>query len=410
MKKLLILAYAYFPVENANTRIIKNLCERLAGRYDVTVVTVKTPLPDPAEDGAVRVIRVPGYSFHREQNTGKLTPGILFRMAAARIEEKLRRDETILMLHRLYEHEIRKAVKIPDYDALISFSAPFLTHCCASRLVKESRIPWIAVCFDPFFSGRIFDPGRLESRKKQEEAVMAPATKVLITHPTDRDYLEYGVDFQEKILGMELPGIVRRAADGESPEHEKCRCSFFGSIYRQIRNPKAAVDLFTAAADETEMLFVGPLDDADATVEEFFPAGCPCKYIGEKRGEALAREYAEADVLVNIGNSIGNQMPSKIFEYISTGKPIINIYKSPECPTLQYLGKYPAALNLYEADITADPEGSAAKVRAFCREQKGKRVPADEILRLYGENTYDWFAETLCRETDLAMSGGKTEE
>ena len=50
-------------------------------------------------------------------------------------------------------------------------------------------------------------------------------------------------------------------------------------------------------------------------------------FLGKKRKEDIIRIYQEADILVNIGNSIDNQMPSKIFEYISTGKPILNFYK-----------------------------------------------------------------------------------
>ena len=33
MKKLLVLAYEYCPIENANTRIIRHTCELLAERF-----------------------------------------------------------------------------------------------------------------------------------------------------------------------------------------------------------------------------------------------------------------------------------------------------------------------------------------------------------------------------------------
>ena len=403
-KRLLVLAYAYPPTENANTRIIRNVCGLLAERYEVDLVTVKTPGPEPEDDSAVRVIRVPGYAFHREQRTGRLTPGILSRMAAAKIEGKLRHDETVLLQQRMYAYGIRKAVNPAEYDALVSFAAPFLTHVCASELAKDSGLPWIAVSFDPFFSNRIYDPARTEARKRLEEAVMAPAAKVLMTYPTDRDYRRQGVAFRDRIVGMELPGILRRETDAPAPVHEGCVCSFFGSLYRNIRDPQAAIALFSAVGDGVEMRFVGPVDDAEAS--EFFPEGCRCRYLGERRGAELAAQYAEADVLVNIGNSVDNQMPSKLFEYIGTGKPIINLYKSPECPTLKYTARYPLALNIAEADITANPEDCAERVRTFCREQKGKRVPADEILHLYAEHTYEYFAGVLERAIDKTAAGG----
>ena len=403
MKKILALAYEYFPTENANTRIIRNVCALLAERCGVDLVTVQRPGTEagPSGDGKVRVIRVPGYTFHKAQRTGKVTPAVFARMAAAKVQGKLRHDETVLIQQRMFEHEIRKAVKAADYDAMVSFSAPFLTHCCASRIAAESGVPWIAVCFDPFFSNRIYDPGRMDARKKLEEEVMAPAAKVILTFPTDRDYLRRGVAFREKIIGIGLPGIVRRAEDAPGEEHEGCVCSFFGSMYKDIRDPGAAIALMERVSDEIETRFIGHVDDAEAG--DFFPEGCRCKYLGEKSGAELAEQYAEADVLMNIGNSVGNQMPSKIFEYISTGKPILNIVKSPECPTLRALEKYPARLNLTEEEIQADPDGCAEKVKEFCRAQKGKRVPADEVMHLYADHTYAYFAGVLER----ALEKGK---
>ncbi len=405
-KKLLILSYEYFPMENANTRIVKNLCERLAEWADADLVTLRLAgTPETEDNNGVHILRVPEYSFHREKCTGPVTAGIFARMCAEKILAKLTKDET-RMVERLYEHGIRKAVCLSGYDAMISFSAPFPAHGCASRMAKETGIPWIAVCFDPFFSNRIFGPEGREERKKREEAVFRQAAKVLITYPTDRDYLQAGVAFSEKIAGMEMPGIILREPEAQNPGTESgtvCRCCFFGMLYKEIRDPRPAIRLFSEVGSSVEMRFAGVISGTEK--EEYFPEGCACRHIGQLSGEALAKEYAAADVLVNIGNAVNNQMPSKIFEYIGTGKPIINLYKSPECPSLRYLEKYPAALNIYEGDIEAHPGECAERVRVFCREYKGKRVPAETIGKLYGENTYDHFAGMLRRVIDGAISG-----
>ena len=406
-KRILVLAFEYFPMSNANTRIIRNVCSLLAGEYSIDLVASRKGNTEPAEENTdgFRVLRVPEYSYHPEKCTGTLTPGVLARMTSAKLRGKLQHDESIPMLHRMYEYGIRKAVRFSDYDAMVSFSAPFLTHCCASRLAKDSGLPWIAVYFDPYFSGSIFDPALRDARKRQEEDVMAPAKKILMTYPTDRDYIRNGVRFKDRIIGAELPGIAPQETAETPAAGGKCVCTFFGSLYRGIRDPRAAVALLSAVGDEIEPRFVGSISEADVKPEDFFPAGGPCRYLGPKSGEDLAREYAEADILVNIGNSVGNQMPSKIFEYIGTGKPILNLYKIPDCPTLKYLEKYPAALNLSDAQIEADPEGCAEQVRAFCRKFRGVRVPAEEIRKLYPENTYEAFAEQLRRTIDETLKG-----
>ncbi len=396
-KKLLVLAYEYYPTENANTRIIRHACEGLAEWYAVDLVTVKTPGDSPREEnGAFRVVRVPGYSFHREKCTGKVTLPAFGRMAAEKALGMLTHDET-RMVERMYGREIRKAVSVSSYDAIVSFSAPIPAHGCASRLTGETGVPWIAVCLDPYFSHLIFGTEGLEERKKREERIMEPAAQILMTYPTDRHYRQAGVSFGDRITGVEMPGIEPRKPDRQAPDAETgrsvCRCCFFGSMYREIRDPRPAVSLLAAAGDGIEARFAGKI--VDGTEAAFFPEGCGCRYLGELAGEALAKEYAEADILVNIGNTVDNQMPSKIFEYISTGKPILNLYKRPDCPTLKYLSVYPAALNISETEIRERPAESTEKVREFCRAYRGKRVPAEETARLYAANTFEAFTAAL---------------
>lgn len=399
MKKLLVLAYEYWPTENANTRIIKNTCELLAKDFAIDLVSPASP-QGSGTNGEVNVIRVPAYSFHRDQCTGKFTPVTLVRMLMEKAIGKLIHDDT-RMLERMYERGIRKAVRLSDYDAVLSFSAPILAHGCASRIVRGTPARWLAVCFDPYFDHRIFGAEHLGTRKRREEKYMEPAEKVLVMEPTDRDYLEAGVAFAEKIVGFKVPGISPRGSGTAGPIKPEplgpvC-CGFFGSMYREIRDPRAAIALFREVAEDPkiQIAFAGHLEGFSA--EELFPAESGIRYAGVLRGDELAKRYAETDVLINIGNSVDNQIPSKIFEYISTGKPIINIYKTPACPTLRYLTRYPLALNLSEADVQADLSGKASEVRAFILTTRGKRVPAEEIRKNFAENTFGHFAERIRR-------------
>ena len=394
MKKILALAYEYYPTENANTRIIRGVCRELAKHFAIDLVTVEVPGAGGSGSGdGFRVIRVPGYSFHRPQCTGKITPVILGQMFLEKTIGKTVHDDT-RMLERLFEREIRRAVRLSDYDAVISFSAPILAHGCASRMIRGTGKRWIAVCFDPYFDHRIFGKEYLEERKRREEKTMEPAEKVLVMVPTDGDYRRAGVAFAEKMQGFEVPGI-EIAEPSAADTAGSVRCGFFGSMYREIRDPREAISLFSEVSmdPEIDVTFAGHLEGFSE--EELFPENGGVRYMGTLHGEDLRRTYAETDVLINIGNSVDNQIPSKIFEYIGTGKPIINLYKTPECPTLPYLTRYPLALNLFEGDIPKDLPGKAKQVRTFCLETRGKRVSAEEIRETFAENTFGHFAETI---------------
>ena len=182
---------------------------------------------------------------------------------------------------------------------------------------------------------------------------------------------------------------------------DKCSCYFVGNLYKDIRTPDAAIQAFSLLQEEAELFFVGETyrflqDKMNESVNNVhFP--------GRKSKEEVARIYQEADILVNIGNAIDNQMPSKIFEYISTGKPILNFYKVPNCPTLKYLKNYPLALNLYEPDVLQDTKSNSKKIKDFCMENRGKTVPAAWIREKFNGNTDATVANFLGEQMERAL-------
>jgi hypothetical protein len=56
----------------------------------------------------------------------------------------------------------------------------------------------------------------------------------------------------------------------------------------------------------------------------------------------------EADVLVNIGNVTPFELPSKLVEYVSIGKPILNIVRSENDSSVEFLEAYPGSMNLMD--------------------------------------------------------------
>ncbi len=87
-----------------------------------------------------------------------------------------------------------------------------------------------------------------------------------------------------------------------------------------------------------------------------------------------------ADILVNIANRSANQTPSKIFDYISTGKPIVNFYCLQNDSSMFYLQRYPAVLQIFE---TMEIKSAVHLFEDFCK--KAKDIPYAEIESLYSD-------------------------
>ncbi|MBQ3133430.1 MAG: hypothetical protein IJC17_04040 [Clostridia bacterium] len=88
---------------------------------------------------------------------------------------------------------------------------------------------------------------------------------------------------------------------------------------------------------------------------------------------------------MNIGNRAAEFLPSKTFEYIATGKPILHFKNGGEC--CFRLKKYPLVLQLNQAESQLS--------EAFIRETAGRLLTYDEICEIYREHTKDAIKEQL---------------
>ena len=86
---------------------------------------------------------------------------------------------------------------------------------------------------------------------------------------------------------------------------------------------------------------------------------------------------------MNVGNKCTNQMPSKMLEYLSTGRPIINFYSNKDSQ-YEMIEKYPLGLN-----IGRDDNNAVLKVQTFCNEMKGKQLNYEEVEAIFPECKID---------------------
>ncbi len=110
--------------------------------------------------------------------------------------------------------------------------------------------------------------------------------------------------------------------------------------------------------------------------------------------EAAALEN-RADVLVSLGNAYDNQMPSKLFGYFATGKPVLHLAVSENDPTLPYLARYPLALVLHRKDGVTP--GTVAKLHSWLHNVQGHALPFAQTARLYPEFTPEKVAEEFLK-------------
>ena len=299
------------------------------------------------------------------------------------------------------------------YDWIISVSYPFMVH----RLVKHYRprqTHWAMYQLDPFYNNATYSKCRVAQRCRLERSVSKEADALFFVPEQAADYeKEAFLPIRTKYHPLHYPNFIQPKPTGSSSllrtEPGCIDLVYLGTLYAEIRPPDALLALFErmyAQCSSLRLHLIGSVFGVGAgeTVARY----------KERLGDALQTylplptEQAkavlfEADVLVNIGNTIQNQMPSKLWELIVTGKPILGVCMTRACNTLPYLAKYPTQLCVF-AD-TIDQIAVAERAVEFCLSKKNAVVSWPQLCEIYPEQLSDSvasrFLDVLRRRTAL---------
>lgn len=267
------------------------------------------------------------------------------------------------------------------YDAVCAVCAPYRTaFALETARLGGKKLLWQ---LDPYASNKDYTaPGGFAREGRLLDAVDAS----FITPQALPDY-EGGPlsPWRHKVHVLGFP-VLLPVSPGAA--HSGTRCVFCGSLYPTVREPDFAVALFTAlnAPDLTLTMAGGGW--------QRFPeqARQAAQVLGERflcpgpvpPAQAAALEQ-EADILLSLGNFYDNQMPSKLFSYFGSGKPVLHLAVSESDPTLPYLARYPLALVLHKQQGVTPPV--LDRLRTWLGQVPGQRLPYEQVAALYPEFT-----------------------
>lgn len=263
----------------------------------------------------------------------------------------------------------KELVSANEYDGLITVSHPFTGHMLGLKLAKLGlKIPWIVDIGDPFYFLENTPVNNTKIYKKlnykYEKSVLNSATFVTVT--THQTLVRYAELFSESADRLRVipPLLTANGQQDDLPNvftnNDKIRMAFVGTLYKNIRDPKFLLALFkkllaTEVGYKLELHFFGNYEEC---TEEFQPYDELLEkkiFIHGLVSHALANQaMREADIMVNIGNGTLYQLPSKLVEYAATGKRVLNLAKTINDSSAEFLKGYPLAFNIVEEQKALD--------------------------------------------------------
>ena len=277
------------------------------------------------------------------------------------------------------------------YDAVI----PICGYYEAAAVALESKWPVVLYQVDPCATNMVFVQKNHKEAVQLEQKLYETAAAIITTPILYREICEtYPSRIAEKAYAMEFPNVDVESVPNRTQERKEIRCLFAGMIYPIARNPRYTVELFHGIHNSRiRLVFAGADKNQVCEFVDEKQIGENMSFLGVLPLEQARVEIANADILVNIGNIMTNQVPSKLFEYISSGKPILNICVNPNCPSIPYLEKYPLALSIVEGVGT--PEEHSAQIEKFIIENAGRTVDKAIILERFKECTAEYCAKQM---------------
>lgn len=396
MNCLFLLSNNY-PYSGACTSLLVNMFYKgnlLNGVSSVSVLACKGDLI-PAKEESINGVNVYNCTFcsytsiEMCKKALKKHPFRTIKAVAKKVAMKLDSNE-IKSCNSRSVYTALKHINAKEYDVIVAVMGSFEIAAAAMKYKKKNPdVKLVIYQVDPCSTNEACSASTRREREAFEKELY-DVSDAIITTPIllEESKRVYNEEILCKMHPMEFPNVVP-CDNANREESQGVRCIFTGNIYGNIRDPRYTLRLFDEVNSEISFEMIGALNPD--TKEEIKSHNV--LWNGPKSLEETREEIKKADVLVNIGNKMLNQVPSKLFEYISYGKPIVNICKNRNCPTIPYLEKYKYAINLFEEDDIFEEQ--VKKLNDFIVSNHNKRMTADEITTAFEACTPQYCAQQM---------------
>lgn len=313
-----------------------------------------------------------------------------------------------------YKRQIEKVCAEHSFDSVIAVTEPFyIADALADANISTNKY---VIMMDPYTNNPSTTQKSRHTQLKKELHVFETSKNIFALDfvGNDMDYLPDTL--AQKLVTFRIPKVEKTSNRPETISEQSNSLEmetylkttntdtsnvdiinfvYVGQLYDDIRNPELMLKLFTKLPENYILhLYGGGSEKIVSKYKEVL--GDRLALHGWVSSSESIKAQKEAHVLINLNNNIKNMLPSKLIEYINTGKPILNICQIPNCPSLPYMDRYPMALSV---EPEQEIDDIAMKLTEFAQKYKGQTADHGRIEELYSdcisENVANMFLETM---------------
>ena len=347
-KRILIVTHQFIPHQSPRTTRWKLLYDELIeSGYDVTVITGTLQLSEDPNikyignkkaSGIVKNLRIQS-NIKQDSSYKNYLYKLLKKIYRFFYKFFAWPDYTMFWIFSIWNN--RKKIDI-DYDLIISVSLPFSSHVAAYIINKDKNKKWIMDIGDPFsLKTNAFENNRYLYKSLNyyfENKFYKKAHQVVFTHQesADEHKLFFNMPENKVTIGSPISTFSQELFQKSvsfNYEAKPITIGYFGVLTKGVRSPSQVLKFFQQTdfvlhwytnSDSKEMIKQNKIDFNRNKLFDMVT-----------RNEALEKMVTSLHCLLSIGNLNPAQLPSKIIEYISTGKPVLHFVEIKDDPVLE---------------------------------------------------------------------------
>lgn len=414
--RIVFIVGSYHPYFSAIGKCIFNLVKELESEHEIIVISnMDTSKFSSEEEYQMhKIIRVRTNSMRKRDKlvSKKYQVNFIFKTLYKARLLNLRIIGAIKILFSKYSLQkdlineyIKALAKIENIDLIVPTCYPFESVIASQKFknLYNNKVNIKPILFDKFSDSPTLHRGKINKKIKfrnnldLEERMIIDSEKVYIVDSWIQHIANYFEKYKDKILYIEHPLIV----DSYNKEDRDVNDKYIDIVYtgvldKKVRPPQMTLNILSEVIKK----------ENDIKIHFYILGNCGeivDKYSrkhrnniinqGQVASDKALKIICQSDILLSIGNTDVSLIPSKIFEYMSSGKPIIHFYNSEEDRIIDMLSKYELALCLKQID-KPDEEYINTIIR-FIRYAKGKEKIFDDVLKEFIEATPKFIANKI---------------
>ncbi len=309
---------------------------------------------------------------------------------------------------RIYR-EASKICRNHQIDTVIPIYTQIDTLIAAKKIKQKNPeilyIPYFLDSLSGGFGPKFFSPDWTVKKGLFWERKLLPLADRIVMMKSSREHYEKyskNESYFERIHFLDLPLFqpkkINETNRNAPLQKAQLNLLFIGTIPESIRPPQYFMELFSLLSDPNLHFTIVGSSTCESYLQKRAGADPRITLSPFVDHDTALNMMESADVLVNFGNTNSHMTPSKIFEYMSFGKPILSTAPIPNEPSIPYLEQYPFHCII---DYSIPLAENAEKVSAFLQETKFATCDPEEVLNRFYLNTptafYQCIAESISK-------------